>query len=36
LEEYAKTHFNESAVLDKLKAAKAELHEMAVSLGYSD
>jgi hypothetical protein len=36
LEEYSKTHSNESAVLERLEAAKVELHEMAVSAGYAD
>jgi hypothetical protein len=36
LEEYAKTHFNESAVLERLEKAKSELHEMAISAGYVD
>jgi hypothetical protein len=36
LEEYVKTHFNESAVLEKLEEAKGELHKMAVSAGYVD
>lgn len=36
LQEYAKTHPNESAVLERLEAAKLELQEMAVSVGYMD
>lgn len=36
LEEYVKTHFNESAVLERLDKAKAELQHMAVSAGYVD
>jgi hypothetical protein len=36
LEEYAKTHPNESEALAALEAAKQELHVMAVSAGYAD
>ncbi len=36
LEEYAKTHSNEAAALDKLKSAKDELNKIAVSMGYAD
>ncbi|MDO9012220.1 MAG: hypothetical protein Q7U78_10515 [Gallionella sp.] len=36
LEEYAKTHSNESTVLQRLDTAKSELREMAVSCGYVD
>lgn len=36
LEEYAKTHPNESEALIALEAAKQELHVMAVSAGYAD
>jgi hypothetical protein len=36
LEEYAKTHFDEVGVTEKLKAARAELHQMAISAGYVD
>lgn len=36
LEEYAKTHCNDAAALEKLEAAKADLHRMAVSTGYID
>jgi hypothetical protein len=36
LEEYAKTHPNESDALASLKSAKQELHVMAISAGYAD
>lgn len=36
LEEYVKTHPNESDALVTLEAAKKELHVMAVSAGYAD
>lgn len=36
LEEYVKTHSNDSSALEKLKTAKADLHKMAVSAGYVD
>ena len=36
LEEYVKTHPNESDALAALEAAKKELHVMAVSAGYAD
>lgn len=36
LEEYVKTHSNETEAIARLEAAKEELHEMAVSAGYAD
>lgn len=36
LEEYVKTHSSEAAAIARLKVAKEELHEMAVSTGYAD
>jgi hypothetical protein len=36
LEEYAKTHSNDSAALQRLEVAKAELHQMALSCGFAD
>lgn len=36
LEEYVKTHTSESNAIVALDAAKAALHEMAVSAGYAD
>lgn len=36
LEEYVKTHPNESEALAALETAKQELHVMAVSAGYAD
>ena len=36
LAEYVKTHPNEGSAIASLEAAKAELHEMALSAGYAD
>jgi hypothetical protein len=36
LEEYVKTHSNETEAIARLETAKEELHEMAVSAGYAD
>lgn len=36
LEEYLKTHSNESAVSERLEAAKSKLYRMAISAGYAD
>ena len=36
LSEYVKTHSNDSSGIASLEAAKAELHEMALSAGYAD
>lgn len=36
LEEYVKTHSNETDVIARLETAKKELHKMAVSAGYAD
>lgn len=36
LEEYAKTHSDDSAALQRLEVAKAELHQMALSCGFAD
>lgn len=36
LEEYVKTHSNEFDAIASLDAAKQELHEMAISVGYAD
>lgn len=36
LEEYVKTHSNETEVIESLQAAKKKLHEMAISAGYAD
>ena len=36
LEEYAKTHSSDSAALQRLEVAKAELHKMALSCGFAD
>lgn len=36
LVEYVKTHSNENNVIAALEIAKADLHEMAVSMGYAD
>lgn len=36
LEEYVKTHSNETEAIEWLEAAKKELHEMAISTGYVD
>lgn len=36
LEEYVKTHSNETDAIEGLEVAKKELHEMAISTGYAD
>ncbi len=36
LAEYVKTHSNESNAIAAFEAAKKDLHEMAVSVGYAD
>ncbi|MBB3122462.1 hypothetical protein [Pseudoduganella violacea] len=36
LEEFVKTHSNETEAIMRLEAARGELHKMAVSMGYAD
>lgn len=36
LEEYVKTHSNETEAIERLKATKKELYEIAISAGYAD
>ena len=35
LEEYVKTHSNETEAMESLKAARIDLHKMAISSGYA-